>query len=328
MTPSTTGTPSTTATAGIIVRNERAERTFDPAVPPHEVLDPAGFAAAWDEITQWPDYGATPLHSLSGLAREMGVEAIWFKDESKRFRLKSFKALGGAYAVLRLAVAEIARTAGGVPTSKAVLAGAHRDSLSRMTVTSATDGNHGRAVAWGAARIGCRCVIFVHESVSDARVSAIEAQGAQVRRVPGNYDDAVRRAADEARNNHWHLVSDTSYEGYTDVPRDVMQGYRVMVEEAVRALPAGRRPTHTFVQVGCRCVGGRRVCPSLGPMGTGSPPIHRGRADSCRLFAKQPRVRAARARRRRFGHDHGGSGVRRGCRFSPGRYWLAARTLR
>lgn len=225
-------------------------------MPPDEVLDPAGFEAAWDEITQWPEYRATPLYSLSGLASAVGVDKIWFKDESKRFHLKSFKALGGAYAVLRVAIREVERATGRAPISKDVFAGLHRHTLAHLTVTTATDGNHGRAVAWAAAQIGCRCVIFVHEAVSDARVLAVEAQGAEVRRIPGNYDDAVRRAADEAQRNHWHLVSDTSSAGFVDVPRDVMQGYRVMVEEVVRALPSGQMPTHTFVQVGVGALAG------------------------------------------------------------------------
>lgn len=250
------------ATDSVIVRNESAARALDAELPPPKILDPAGFAVAWDEITQWPGYEATPLLSLSGLARAVDVKAIWYKDESKRFRLKSFKALGGAYAVLRLVINEIGGAIGKAPISKDVFAGLHRDRVAHVTVTSATDGNHGRAVAWAAGQIGCRCVIFVHESVSDARVSAIETHGAEVRRVLGNYDDAVRRAADEARINNWRLVSDTSYAGYTDVPRDVMQGYRVMVEEAVRALPAGQMPTHTFVQVGVGALAGA-VCAHL-----------------------------------------------------------------
>jgi diaminopropionate ammonia-lyase len=250
------------ATGTVIVRNESGQRTLDAQIPPPDILEPAGFALAWGEITQWPGYEATPLHSLPGLSRAVGVGTVWYKDESKRFRLKSFKALGGAYAVLRLAVNEVDGATGRAPLSKDVFAGLHRDRVAHMTVASATDGNHGRAVAWAADQIGCRCVIFVHEGVSDARVLAIETLGAEVRRVAGNYDDAVRRAADEAQINHWCLVSDTSYAGYTDVPRDVMQGYRVMVEEAVRALPAGEVPTHTFVQVGVGALAGA-VCAHL-----------------------------------------------------------------
>ena len=153
------------------------------------------FRAARDEITRWPGYAFTPLAILAGLATRAGIEAIYYKDESTRFGLGSFKALGGAYAVLRLLSREIERGAGAraVATSD-LLAGKYRSITGRITVTCATDGNHGRSVAWAASLFGCRCVIYVHETVSDQRVAAIAAYGAEVRRNPGNYDDAVRRA--------------------------------------------------------------------------------------------------------------------------------------
>ncbi len=209
------------------------------------------FSAARDEITAWPGYAATPLAMLSGLAASAGIEAIYYKDESTRFGLGSFKALGGAYAVLRLLSRAIGRHTGvkAIATSDLV-AGKYRSITDSITVTCATDGNHGRSVAWGASLFGCRCVIYVHETVSDQRVAAIAAYGAEVRRNPGNYDDAVRRAAADAAANGWFVVSDTSYEGYTGVPQDVMQGYALMVDEALRQLPAGKLPTHVFVQGG------------------------------------------------------------------------------
>jgi diaminopropionate ammonia-lyase len=118
-----------------------------------------------------------------------------------------------------------------------------------ITVTCATDGNHGRSVAWGARLFGCRCVIYVHETVSNARCAAIAHYGAEVVRVPGNYDDSVRYAAEQARKNGWTIVSDTTYEGYRDIPVDVMHGYGVMSREVVRAL-ADTPPTHVLVQAG------------------------------------------------------------------------------
>jgi diaminopropionate ammonia-lyase len=121
-----------------------------------------------------------------------------------------------------------------------------------MTVTCATDGNHGRAVAWAARRFYCRCVIFVHEGVSQGRRDAIAAYGAEIRVVPGTYDDAVRAAARTAEEEGWFVVSDTSYPGYTEVPRDVMQGYRLMPEEAAEVLP--EPPTHAFIQGGVGAV--------------------------------------------------------------------------
>lgn len=118
-----------------------------------------------------------------------------------------------------------------------------------ITVTCATDGNHGRAVAWGAQRFHCRCVIFVHGSVSQGRVDAIARYGAEVRRVPGTYDDAVREAARQAAANGWFIVSDTSWSGYSEVPQQIMQGYRPMADEAADQWK-GERSTHVFVQAG------------------------------------------------------------------------------
>jgi diaminopropionate ammonia-lyase len=194
-------------------------------------LSADGFAAAEREIASWPGYAPTPLVRLDGRARGLGLAALWYKDERGRFGLKSFKALGGAYAVRRVLERQ-ARPA------------------REVTVTCATDGNHGRSVAWGARLFGCNCVIFIHATVSEGRAEAIRRYGADVVRVQGNYDDAVRHAANEAARHGWFVVSDTSYAGYRDVPVDVMHGYGVMAAEIVRQLPANEVPTHVFVQVG------------------------------------------------------------------------------
>ncbi|MGE0719043.1 MAG: diaminopropionate ammonia-lyase [Alphaproteobacteria bacterium] len=214
------------------------------------VLNADAFAAAMAEISSWPGYAQAPLVSLPGLAARLGLGAVWWKDESGRFGLGSFKALGGAYAVWRLLAREIERRMGTRPAARDVAAGAHRDIAGTVTVTCATDGNHGRSVAWGARTFGCRCVIYIHEGVSEARRAAIAAFGADVVRTPGTYDDSVRRAAEDAAREGRFVVSDTSYPGYLDVPRDVMQGYAVMADEALRQLPQGVRPTHAFVQAG------------------------------------------------------------------------------
>jgi diaminopropionate ammonia-lyase len=192
------------------------------------VMDEAGFRRAREAITAWPGYAPTPLTALPGLAEALGVGAIHYKDEGGRFGLKSFKALGGAYAVER----------------QVTLHGP------AITVTCATDGNHGRSVAWGARRAGCGCVIYVHEHVSPGRQRAIEAFGAEVRRVRGTYDDSVRQAAADAAREGWIVVSDTSYPGYMAIPKDVMQGYALMAEEALDGLLPADAPTHVFVQGG------------------------------------------------------------------------------
>jgi diaminopropionate ammonia-lyase len=214
-----------------------------------EILSLDALAAAKREITAWPGYHPTPLRRLTRLAAAAGIGDLLYKDEAGRFGIGSFKALGGAYAVFRVLREEIRRQAGITVKSGDVLSGRYADVTSRITVTAATDGNHGRSVAWGARNFGCRCVIYLPESTSEGRARAIAAYGADVRRVPGTYDDAVRRAAAEAAAQRWHVVSDTAYEGCMEVPRHVMQGYALMVEEALAQTPS-KAPSHVFVQGG------------------------------------------------------------------------------
>ena len=210
------------------------------------VLPEGGYRRARREITAWPGYAPTPLHQLE----IEGVGSVHFKDESGRFGLGSFKALGGAYAVCKLLGAELARRGTANNADGAALeSGQYAHATDQITVTCATDGNHGRSVAWGAQRFGARCVIFVHENVSQGRQDAIARYGAQIRVVPGNYDDSVRAAQHAADENGWFVISDTSYPGYTEPPRDVMQGYRLMAEEAITQM-GGVRPTHVFVPCG------------------------------------------------------------------------------
>jgi diaminopropionate ammonia-lyase len=216
-----------------------ATQIVDLVINPRAVRVPrkAGeFAAfnrvAFDEVLHtvrgWPGYAPTPLVHLRGAAAMLGVADVAYKDEGLRFGLGSFKAVGGAYAVARLA----GRNAG-----------------QQLTVASATDGNHGRSVAWGAQLHGFPCVIYVHAGVSEARVEAIARYGADVRRVAGNYDDSVRQCAADAASQGWHVVSDTSYPGYQDIPRDVMLGYTVLMSEVYEQM-GEEVPTHVFVQCG------------------------------------------------------------------------------
>jgi diaminopropionate ammonia-lyase len=223
------------------------------------VLPEGGFRRARAEIESWPGYAPTPVLKLEDIAAGARVGAVLWKDEGARFGLRSFKALGGAYAVVKLLQAELARRGVAANVTSAELeAGAHRDAARAITVTCATDGNHGRSVAWGAGRFGARCVIFVHEGVSAGRRDAIARYGAEIREVPGTYDDAVREAARAAEREGWFTVSDTSWPGYTEIPRDVMQGYRLMAEEALDG--AGDAPTHVFVPGG---VGGAAAAVSV-----------------------------------------------------------------
>lgn len=223
------------------------------------VLPDTGFRRAKEEITSWPGYAPTPLLALPDAAESARVASVQWKDEGGRFGLGSFKALGGAYAVMRVLAAELARQGVADAATSADLAeGKHKAATREITVTCATDGNHGRSVAWGAQRFGCRCVVFVHPGVSQGRRDAIAAYGAEVREAPGTYDDSVRAAKREAEKQGWFVVSDTSYPGYTEPPRDVMQGYRLMADEAADQLKAP--PTHVFVPGG---VGGLAAAVSV-----------------------------------------------------------------
>lgn len=219
--------------------------------------------AALREIATWPGYAPTPLRSLDALAKALGLAEVWYKDEAPRFGLGSFKALGGSYAVRQLLLREIAARAGAPVDEAAFAQGKYAAQAAEITAVTATDGNHGRSVAWGAKRFGCACVIYIHAEVSPGRQAAMEALGAKVIRVEGNYDESVHRAAADAdANPGWFVVSDTSYEGYRDLPRQVMAGYTVMISELAEQLPAAAAPSHVFVQGG---VGGlaAAVCAPL-----------------------------------------------------------------
>ncbi|MDF2234215.1 diaminopropionate ammonia-lyase [Albimonas sp. CAU 1670] len=212
------------------------------------ILSDAAFAQAKATISSWPGYAPTPLVSLPALAASLGIAELRWKDEGGRFGLGSFKALGGAYAVARLLKTLLSEKLGREVSMDEVVANAHPEAAAEVTVCCATDGNHGRSVAWGARTFGARCVIFIHATVSEGRKAAIEAYGAEVRRCAGNYDDSVREAQATADREGWFVVSDTSYPGYMDVPRDVMQGYEMMAAEAYAALE--EPPTHVFIQTG------------------------------------------------------------------------------
>ncbi|MGF9762212.1 diaminopropionate ammonia-lyase [Microvirga sp. 0TCS3.31] len=213
--------------------------------------DTLGMEAA-EEVERYLTYRdnhvPTPLHSLPAFAAELGVAAIYVKDEGFRLGLGSFKALGGSYAVIRLVLEEASRRLGRPVDVAELHTPGIRSVASGMTVACATDGNHGRSVAQGAQLVGARAAIFVHSGVSDERVAAIARYGAQMIRVEGTYDNSVAEAARVAAEKGWIVVSDTSWPGYERIPGLVTQGYTAMVREALRQLP--KPPTHVFVQAG------------------------------------------------------------------------------
>ena len=225
------------------------------------ILGSGAHDTARAEIESWPGYEETPLRSLHVLASRLGLGWVGVKDESGRFGLGSFKALGGAYGVRQVMMGGDTGAGGrgftGKPGSERGDGfGDRRGEDATATVTCASDGNHGRAVAWGARVFGLGAVIYLPGHVTEARAEAIRSFGARVVRVDGEYDDAVAQAARDARDNGWTVISDTSYPGYMEIPRVVMVGYTVMVEEALNALRAslpthqGSSPTHVFIQGG------------------------------------------------------------------------------
>lgn len=204
--------------------------------------------AASLRIAAWPDYAPTPLLALPRLAHECELAAVMVKDEGHRFGLGSFKALGGAYAVAMLA------------------AGASKPPV----FACATDGNHGRAVAWGAAQAGARCIVFLHARVSDAFAAAIAAFGAEIVRIPGTYDDAVRLCAATAERAGWTVVSDTAWPGYEAIPRMVMCGYALIADEIADEY-RGPAPTHVFLQGGVGGMAATLVAALAGRYATSMP---------------------------------------------------------
>jgi len=229
-----------------------AARTAETGPYPPElnaVLSPEVTARAQQAIRGWPGYAATPLRSLDRLAGDLGLGAVLYKDESARFGLGSFKALGGAYAVLHLLAGKLAQELGREVSLEDIREGRYAEQAKAVTVCTATDGNHGRSVAWGARLAGCRCRIYIHKEVSEGRKQAMEDLGAEVVRVDGDYDYSVHFCAEEAAANGWFVVSDTSYEGYSDMPQQVMAGYSLMAAEILEAC-ADTPPTHVFVQAG------------------------------------------------------------------------------
>ena len=200
---------------------------------------------------QIPGYNQTRLVALSNLAHMLGLGGIYVKDESQRLTLNSFKVLGGSFALFRLIQKKL-----GVGDEKMTFAYMTSEEAKAkagdITFAAATDGNHGRGVAWAASKLGYKCVIYVHSGTSQPRIDAIRQYGAIVRVIPGNYDHAVRQLTMDAKTHGWTVVSDTSWPGYTEIPTWIMQGYTTMFLECQEQL-AGlgiTRPTHIFIQAG------------------------------------------------------------------------------
>jgi diaminopropionate ammonia-lyase len=196
----------------------------------------------------FPDYTPTPLARLAHLADMLQIADIWVKDESYRFGLNAFKVLGAIHGLAYL-VAHRLKVNAQELCFDLLNARSTKERLADTTFVTATDGNHGRAVAWAAQQLGCNAVVYLPKGTSVARYEAIRAHGAQVLVIEGNYDDAVQQAAEHAQKHGWILVQDTAREGYEEIPVKIMQGYLTILHEALEQLE-GEIPTHVFVQCG------------------------------------------------------------------------------
>ncbi len=186
-------------------------------------------------ISKWKNYKPTPLLLLNKLSKELNLNKIFYKDESKRFNLKSFKALGGAYAVEKITRGK-----------------------KNITISTATAGNHGRSVAWGAKRLGLKCKIFISEYVSDARGEAMEELGAEVVKVKGNYEKSLIECIKQSTKNNWQIVQDVAWKDYMVVPKLTMAGYSVMMKEIVDKIE-NEKISHIFLQAGVGGMAGAMV---------------------------------------------------------------------
>jgi diaminopropionate ammonia-lyase len=185
------------------------------------------------------------------LGERLGLEGLWYKDEGTRFDLGSFKALGGMYGVYQALKNHLSQITGSTAIdSQALIQGEYRHLLANFTVTCASAGNHGKAVARGAQMFGCRCVVYLPARTSPHRVEAIRALGATTVAVAGSFDDGVLRAAGDAKEKGWAVVADTTFPGYEEVPRYIMRGYTILAREALDQLEPDQTPTHVFLQAG------------------------------------------------------------------------------
>ena len=191
-----------------------------------KILNKEDIDEAYKIISKWNNYSPTPLLNLNKLAEKLKFNKIFYKDESKRFSLKSFKALGGAYAVEKI-------TKG------------NKD----IVVSTATAGNHGRSVAWGSSKLGLKCKIFISEYVSEFRAEAMRSFDADVIRVKGNYDNSLKECVKQSKNNSWQIVQDVAWQDYKLVPKLTMAGYSVMMKEISQQIK-NEKISHVILQAG------------------------------------------------------------------------------
>ena len=202
-----------------------------------KILSSKSIDEAYKTISSWDGYSSTPLISLNKLNQKLKLNKIYYKDESRRFHLKSFKALGGAYAVEKIIKEN-----------------------DKKVISTATAGNHGRSVAWGSQKNGLECKIFISEFVSESRAEVMRSFGADVIRVKGNYEDSLNECINQSNENNWQIVQDVAWENYKLVPKLTMAGYSVMMKEISEQIK-NEKISHIILQAG---VGGMAAAMVVG----------------------------------------------------------------
>lgn len=201
----------------------------------------------------FPMYQETPLTELKEMAKALGLGTVYIKDESYRFGLNAFKVLGGSYAIGNYLAGKLGKTIDQMPYEELISEKTKKE-LGEITFVTATDGNHGRGVAWTANRLHQKAVVYMPKGSAKERLDNILAEGAEASITDLNYDEAVRLASRQAEEKGWVMVQDTAWEGYEDIPEWIMQGYGTMGYEAYTQLP--EKPTHIFLQAGVGSMAG------------------------------------------------------------------------
>ncbi|MGO5065596.1 MULTISPECIES: diaminopropionate ammonia-lyase [unclassified Clostridium] len=222
-----------------------------------EFLEEEEIKKARDFHQSFPQFTKTPLVNLDNLAKHLGVAGVYVKDESYRFGLNAFKVLGGSFSMGKYLAKRLGKDISELSYEKLTSEEAIKK-LGDITFITATDGNHGRGVAWTATQLNQKSIVYMPKGSSLTRLENIRKEGAKASITEFNYDDAVRLAASQGKENRWVMVQDTAWEGYEEIPTWIMQGYGTMASEALEQLRElnVEKPTHIFVQAGVGSLAG------------------------------------------------------------------------
>jgi len=224
--------------------------------------------------SSFPQYSITPLAELDGMAKYLGLGGLYVKNEAHRFGLNAFKVLGGSFAMARYIAGELGRDVSEM-TYDYLTSQDFQSAFGQATFFTATDGNHGRGVAWAARELGQKAVVHMPAGTVAERLENIRALGAQADILPMNYDEAVRRSAQEAEEKGYVLIQDTAWPGYEEIPACIMEGYATLAWEIEEALTRqdGEKPTHLFLQAGVGSLAGAVAAYFAARWGAQSPQV-------------------------------------------------------